>query len=95
MGWKDAGRATVRRVGFVVHRLPGNGFDAMEDALRLLDRSGCQPRVVIVAAFLDARGFALCDFAALASRARDLRLRIGDAIFIRRDSRLAKDVSWD
>ena len=249
MGWKQAGRATLRRAGFVVHRWPGNRFDAMEDALRLLHRSGFRPRVVIdcgancgqwfdvasrvfagaafhliepqdycwpalearvassrgrvhlhktavtapgraqvglarggsdgstgafvvsdsesiaadvqtvattldalvsarvgaadrallkldieghelpalegaadlltrveivvsevrffdinrhgrpqfgdVAAFLDARDFALFDFAALASRARDLRLRIGDAIFVRRDSPLAKDVSWD
>ena len=248
MKWKNAGRATLRRAGFVVHRWPGNRFDATEDALRLLHRSGFRPRVVIdcgancgqwfevatrvfadadfhliepqsycwpaleraaaargrtdihrtvvtapgrtvvgmarggadgstgafvlsqdepipvdvqsvattldrllaarvgagdrallkldieghelpalegagdllgrvevvvtevrffdinrhgrpqfsdVAAFLDARDFALFDFAALASRARDLRLRIGDAIFVRRDSPLAKDVSWD
>jgi len=249
MGWKEAGRATLRRAGFVVHRWPGNRFDAMEDALRLLRRSGYSPRVVIdcgancgqwfdvasrifsgaefhliepqdycwgelearvgasrgrahlhrtavtapgrthvglarggsdgstgafvvseseaipadlqtiattldtllaarvgagdhallkldieghelpalegaadlltrvevvvsevrffdinrhgrpqfgdVAAFLDARDFALFDFAALASRARDLRLRIGDAVFVRRSSPLAKDVSWD
>jgi tryptophan 2,3-dioxygenase len=40
MGWKEAGRATLRRAGFVVHRWPGNRFDAMEDALRLLRRSG-------------------------------------------------------
>jgi len=248
MHWKDAGRATLRRAGFVVHRWPGNRFDAMEDALRLLHRSGFRPRIVIdcgancgqwfgvasrvfadaefhliepqsycwpalerasashgrthlhrtvvtapgrtlvgmarggaegstgafvvspdeatpadvespattldrllaarvaagdrallkldieghelpalegasdllervevvvsevrffdinrhgrpqfgeVAAFLEARGFALFDFAALGSRARDLRLRIGDAIFVRRDSPLEQDVSWD
>jgi len=248
MHWKDAGRATLRRAGFVVHRWPGNRFDAMEDALRLLHRSGFRPRIVIdcgancgqwfdvaarvfadadfhliepqsycwpalerrseshgrthlhrtvvtapgrtmvgmarggsegntgafvvsadeatpvdvespattldrllaarvtagdrallkldieghelpalegasdllervevvvsevrffdidrhgrpqfgdVAAFLGARGFALFDFAALGSRARDLRLRIGDAIFVRRDSPLEQDVSWD
>ena len=248
MHWKDAGRATLRRAGFVVHRWPGNRFDAMEDALRLLHRSGFRPRIVIdcgancgqwfdvaarvfadadfhliepqsycwpalerrseshgrthlhrtvvtapgrtmvgmarggsegntgafvvsadeatpvdvespattldrllaarvtagdrallkldieghelpalegasdllervevvvsevrffdinrhgrpqfgdVAAFLEASGFALFDFAALGSRARDLRLRIGDAIFVRRDSPLEQDVSWD
>ncbi len=41
-----------------------------------------------------ARGFALYDFAALAGRPRDLRLRTGDAIFVRRDSPLAADRAW-
>jgi FkbM family methyltransferase len=42
-----------------------------------------------------ALGFALYDFAALYPRARDQRLRMGDAIFVARGSPLLDDVSWD
>lgn len=40
-------------------------------------------------------GYVLYDFAALAARRRDQRLRNGDAIFVRRDSPLLSDASWD
>jgi FkbM family methyltransferase len=43
---------------------------------------------------LDAEGFELYDFAALGSRARDGRLRVGDAIFVRRGGTLAADDGW-
>jgi FkbM family methyltransferase len=45
--------------------------------------------------WLRAAGFVLYDFAALAARRRDQRLRNGDAIFVRRDSPLLSDASWD
>jgi FkbM family methyltransferase len=44
---------------------------------------------------LHASGFELYDMAALASRPRDGRLRLGDALFARTDSALMRDVSWD
>ena len=48
-----------------------------------------------VMAFLQARGFALFDVASLGGRPRDQRLRVGDAIFIRRRSPLGQDVWSD
>jgi len=48
-----------------------------------------------VAELLAGHGFDLYDFGMLASRPRDRRLRIGDAMFVRRDSPLATDVRWD
>ena len=48
-----------------------------------------------VMAFLQARGFALFDVASLGGRPRDQRLRVGDAIFIRRGSPLGQDVWSD
>jgi FkbM family methyltransferase len=59
-----------------------------------INRSG-RPTFDDMAAFLAARGFQLYDFAMLAPRPRDKRLRLGDAIFVRRDSPLATDVGWD
>jgi FkbM family methyltransferase len=44
--------------------------------------------------FLNARDFELFDFVSLGSRARDGRLRVGDAVLIRRDSDLVADVAW-
>ena len=44
--------------------------------------------------FLHARGFTLYDFAGLASRPRDQRLRTGDAVFVRTSSPLALDTRW-
>jgi len=57
-------------------------------------RSG-RPVFHDVADLLRDDGFDLYDFGMLASRPRDRRLRIGDAVFVRRDSQLATDVSWD
>jgi FkbM family methyltransferase len=47
-----------------------------------------------VAGALARRGFDLYDFAGLAARPRDRRLRMGDAVFVRRDSILLADRSW-
>lgn len=44
--------------------------------------------------FLGARGFFLYDIASLASRARDGRLRMGDAVFVREGTPLTSDNSW-
>jgi len=100
----EAGDRALLKLDIEGHELP-----ALEGAADLLTRVEVvvsevrffdinrhgRPQFGDVAAFLDARDFALFDFAALASRARDLRLRIGDAVFVRRSSPLAKDVSWD
>lgn len=45
--------------------------------------------------FLRERGFELYDFACLSQRPRDMRLRMGDVIFVRRDSTLLADRSWE
>ena len=45
-------------------------------------------------AWLEARGFALYDFASLRGRSRDDRLTLGDAVFVRGDSPLLADNSW-
>ena len=47
-----------------------------------------------VHAFFRERGFELYDVACLSPRPRDLRLRLGDVIFARRDSGLLADRSW-
>jgi FkbM family methyltransferase len=44
---------------------------------------------------LCGRGFELYDFASLTARPRDLRLRMLDAVFVRADSALAADRSWE
>src|SRR6185295_17965839 len=45
-------------------------------------------------AFLVGHGFELYDFAALSPRPRDQRLRMGDALFVRRGSALLGDNAW-
>lgn len=45
--------------------------------------------------FLRERGFELYDFACLSQRPRDMRLRMGDVVFVRRDSSLLADRSWE
>jgi len=52
-------------------------------------------RAGLVAHRWPANRFDVYDFGMLASRPRDRRLRIRDAVFVRRDSQLATDVSWD
>jgi FkbM family methyltransferase len=89
--------------------IEGHELSALRGSVRLLDavevvlsevrffdinRSG-RPPFDDVAAFLAARGFQLYDFATLGPRPRDQRLRLGDAIFVRRDSPLAADVGWE
>ncbi len=53
-----------------------------------------RPVFAALAAFLEARGFALYDFACLSARPRDRRLRMGDVIFVRQDSPLLADRAW-
>lgn len=48
----------------------------------------------VVATLLD-RGFELYDVAGLSPRPRDLRLRLGDIVFVNRSSRLLADRSWE
>lgn len=45
--------------------------------------------------FLRHRGFELYDFAALSGRSSDMRLRMGDVVFVRKDSPLWADRSWE
>lgn len=53
------------------------------------------PGVLALAEFLEHHGFALYDIASLAGRPRDMRLRMGDLIFVRKDSTLCADNSWE
>jgi FkbM family methyltransferase len=58
-----------------------------------IDHSG-HPVFLEVLNFLNARDFELFDFVSLGSRQRDGRLRIGDAVLVRKDSTLLSDVGW-
>jgi hypothetical protein len=61
--------------------------------VRFFDVNGSgRPLFGDVMTFLDARGFALFDFASLSSRLRDQRLWLGDAVFVSRRSPLAHDI---
>jgi hypothetical protein len=48
-----------------------------------------------LAVLLSDAGFDLYDFATLTGRRRDGRLRMVDALFVRRDSSLLADRSWE
>lgn len=48
-----------------------------------------------VVRFLGARKFSLYELASLSGRARDGRLRMGDAIFVRAGTVLARDTAWE
>jgi FkbM family methyltransferase len=64
--------------------------------VRFFDGDGHgRPLFADVVDFLHARGFTLYDFASLSARPRDLRLRMSDVVFIRRDSPLSEDRSWE
>lgn len=52
------------------------------------------PTFVQYSTVLSEYGFAFYDFATLASRKRDGRLRLGDALFVRRGSSLLADNRW-
>jgi FkbM family methyltransferase len=86
----------------------GHELDVLGGAAAILDRfeaivvetsfyningSG-NPRVGDVVLRLRDCGFELFDVAALSARPRDNRLRLGDFVFVRRDSTLALDGSW-
>ena len=58
-----------------------------------IERSG-HPVFLEVLNYLSARDFELFDFVSLGSRQRDGRLRIGDAVLVRKDSELLADVNW-
>jgi len=58
-----------------------------------LDRSGI-PLFSELLRTLEAAEYVLYDFAALYPRPRDQRLRMGDVVFVRRDSPLLDDVAW-
>jgi len=89
--------------------IEGHEASALRGALRLLGlvevvlsevqffnaNGGLRSSFDDVAALMAASGFQLYDFATMGARPRDKRLRQGDAIFVRRDSPLAADVSWD
>lgn len=89
--------------------IEGHELEALRGASSLLDRvevivsevrffdvnGARRPVFSEVLAFLEGRNFALFDFAVLGGRRRDQRLRAGDAIFIRQDSVLGRDVAWD
>jgi FkbM family methyltransferase len=47
MTWRDAAHRLAARAGLIVHRWPGNRFDAMADALTLLRQAGYRPSTVI------------------------------------------------
>jgi FkbM family methyltransferase len=53
------------------------------------------PGVLALAEYLQKHEFALYDIASLAGRPRDMRLRMGDLIFVRKDSMLYADNSWE
>jgi FkbM family methyltransferase len=88
--------------------LEGHELDALDGAESLLrrvevlvteaqffeiERNG-HPTFADLMAVLGKRGFVLYDIAALASRPRDGRLRMGDVIFVRRGSALIGDDRW-
>jgi len=52
-----------------------------------------RPEFADIVAFLDACNFMVYDIDMLSSRPRDLRLRFGDVIFVRRGSPLTEDVA--
>jgi len=54
-----------------------------------------RPTFSDVLAFLRERGFEIYDIACLSQRPRDMRLRMGDVVFVRNDSQLLADRSWE
>lgn len=53
-----------------------------------------RPIFAHMVSFLQTQGFELYDFASLGARPRDMRLQIGDVVFVRNDSPLLTDNSW-
>jgi hypothetical protein len=52
------------------------------------------PNFFEIVGFLERHGFMLYDVASLAGRPRDMRLRMGDFLFVRKNSVLVADNSW-
>jgi FkbM family methyltransferase len=95
---------TLLKLDIEGHELPAlhgavgllEAVEVVLSEVRFFDINGAgRPSFDDIAAFLTARGFQLYDFATLGPRPRDKRLRLGDAIFVRRDSPLAADVGWE
>ncbi len=88
--------------------LEGHELEALEGAVELLPRvevlvtevqfydveGDGHPTFADVMTAMGRHGFMLEDVAALASRPRDRRLRMGDVIFVRHDSPLRQDTAW-
>ena len=86
--------------------LQGWELEALKGAERILDRieviltevsffaQAYEPSIEVLIHYLDERGFALYDIAALVSRRRDNRAHQGDFVFVRRDSSLMADTAW-
>jgi hypothetical protein len=53
------------------------------------------PSFFEVVGLLEQHGFALYDVASLAGRPRDMRLRMGDLLFVRKGSTLFADNAWE
>jgi FkbM family methyltransferase len=73
-------------------------MDAVEvivTEFQLFRREAWRPLLSDVIEYLRPRGFHLYDFAALSARPRDLRLRQGDAVFVKEGSPLFTDTSWE
>ncbi len=89
--------------------LEGHELDALAGGAKLLERTEVvlieiqfyavhhnqRPIFADVLNFLRDRNFELYDFACLSQRPRDMRLRMGDAVFVQRSSPLWTDVSWE
>jgi len=81
----EGARTTLRRVEVIVSEFWT--YQMWNDATKITFAD--------LLVWLRDAGFVLYDFAALAERRRDHRLRNGDVIFVRRDSPLLRDASWD
>jgi len=85
----------------------GHELEALRGATALLDiveaivcevrffdvHASGRPEFADILRYLDGRGFMVYDIDMLSSRPRDLRLRFGDVIFVRRGSPLTVDVA--
>jgi FkbM family methyltransferase len=103
-----AARVTKRDRGLLKLDLEGSEVRALRGATGLLERlevivtevhffdasAHGGPVFADVLGFLGDRGFELYDFAALSPRPRDRRLKMGDVVFVRRDSELLADRGW-
>jgi FkbM family methyltransferase len=89
--------------------LEGHEIPALEGASALLgdveaiivevqffqNNNNGRPVFADVLNFMRDRGFELYDMACLSERPRDMRLRMGDVVFVRADSELMVDTAWD
>lgn len=87
----EAHELTVLRAGARV--LAAAEVVVTEFQLYQVENNG-MPVLADIIAFMAERDFCLYDVAALHSRARDLRLRMGDGVFVHRRSPLVADNRW-